>query len=146
MPGTRHTPARRVGAEGKGQGSEGGLQLEGSVEGAVVCVCVCVCVCLGPCPRSHSRLRRALYQGGASLTPCAPRVVSQWGGLPGIQGAGSTTLPNQPCGGGATSLWADPEQPRTQTGEPEKGSSERVNLWSSWLRECVLCVGVGVWE
>ena len=100
---------------------------------------------MGPWPRSHSHLHRSLCQGGASWTPSTPRVVSQRGVFPGIQGAGNTTLPNQsPCGGGATSLWAYLEQLRMQTGVPEKGSSERVDLWSSWLRECVLCAGVGV--
>ena len=145
MPGTRHTPAGRVGAEGKGQGSEGGLRLEGSAEGCG-CVCVCVCVCVSSAhDPTHTCARHCAKE--APLGPPVLPVSSHGGGLPGIQGAGSTTFPNQsPRGGGATSLWADPERPEVPDPEPKKGSAERVDLWSSWLRECVLCPGVGVLE
>ena len=75
------------------------------------------------------------------LEPLHSQSCESWGLLPSIQGAGSPTLPNHsPCGGEATFLWADLEQPEDADQGPMNGSSERVDLWSSWLSQCVLCV------
>ena len=135
MPGTRHTLAGRVGAEGKGQGSEGGLQLEGSAKGAV---CVCVCDCSPAHDPRHACSGRLAKEGPPG--PLHSQSCESWGRLPGIQGVGSIILPKQsPHGGGATSLCADPEQPKDADQEPRKWSFERVDLWSSCLGECMLC-------
>ena len=73
MPGTRHTPAGRVGAEGMGQGSEGGLQLEGSTE-VDVCVCVCVCVCVfGALPVIPVMPVQGIEPRGHLLDPLLPQ-------------------------------------------------------------------------
>lgn len=100
--------------EWKGQGSEGGLQLEGCGEWAL---CEGALLQTPPMPVCPSQL----YRWEGTLGPPAytgrHQYKFQWldAGSHSNQWAWGTTLPYQSsCGGGATFLWVGPQLPRMQ--------------------------------
>ena len=117
MPGTRHTPAGRVGAEGMGQGSEGGLQLEGSTE-----VAVCVCV-FGALPMIPVMPVQGTEPRGHLLDQLFPRVVGHGGGCLAFKGLGEPHSPtSHPMGVELCLCGRTRGSPQMQTGSQGTGA------------------------